>query len=164
MVFACLFFNPNSFCILSNAETENAKEEEEMVEERERGKEREGEGERDREIQRSQNSWAPQHNEPTFSTAQLWGLEDRKAFTCMMENARLKEVVSVPVLLVGGLPSEHFFLGRERKSLKYGFSTSLSAVMLGGYGEFGFDFQIPDYHLSKKVRKKASWGQEEGQI
>lgn len=66
--------------------------------------------------------------------------------------------------LVGGPLGAHFFPGRETKNQKSGFPTLLLAIVLGGYGEFWFGFQMSDYHLSKKVREKASWGQGEGQI
>ena len=62
--------------------------------------------------------------------------------------------------VVGGPPSIHFFLGRNRKSLKHGFSTFLSAVVLGGYGEFGFSFSnvwLPSSWEGQ--RKRASQGQ-----
>lgn len=48
------------------------------------------------------------------------------------------------------------FLAEGGRARNIGFSTLLSAVVLGGYGEFWFSFQMSDCHSSKKVREKAA--------
>lgn len=80
-----------------------------------------------------------------------------------MENAR---TWSFPFhfCVVGGPPSIHFFLGRNRKSLKHGFSTFLSAVVLGGYGEFGFSFSNVWLPSSWEGQRESFPGAGEGQI
>ena len=80
-----------------------------------------------------------------------------------MENAR---TWSFPFhsCVVGGPPSIHFFLGRNRKSLKHGFSTLLSAVVLGGYGEFGFGFSNVWLPSSWEGQRESFPGAGEGQI
>lgn len=74
----------------------------------------------------------------------------------MMENGKWKEELSVSLLLVGR-PSQ-YTEGRERESQKYAVSASLSAVVLGCYSEFQFNFQMSDHRFSDKFGEKATWG------
>lgn len=68
-------FSVNSFCILSNEETEMPKRERKRRRKRRRKKKA-----RRRRRRKSQKSWVAMNNEPTFSIAQLLGLEDQVSF------------------------------------------------------------------------------------
>lgn len=91
-----------------------------------------------------------------FPQSHWWNLKTRKVFTCTMENGKWKEELSVSLLLVGR-PSQ-YTEGRERESPKYDVSASLSAVVLGCYSEFQFNFQMSDHRFSDKFGEKATWG------
>lgn len=135
VLFVCLFFNFNSVCIVSNEETKMPKR---------------------RRREKDHRKFSFLCRKDFFSTVPLVELEDQESFH-LHDGKWQVERGALCFTPACGRPSQ-YTEGRERESPKYDVSASLSAVVLGCYSEFQFNFQMSDHRFSDKFGEKATWG------